>query len=83
MGPDVEPNYGVKKFFITLGQGHIHRVNGKIYDKDCLVVVYAEDEGSARQRVFEVFGDKWAFSYAEHQVDSRMRGFFPRGEIEL
>jgi hypothetical protein len=62
--------------YFTFGQIHVHSVNGKTFDKDCVVKITAED---ARQTMFDTFGRKWAMQY-DDVPDLR---HFPRGVIEL
>jgi hypothetical protein len=67
------------KTFVTFGQSHVHDINGKTFDKDCVAVV----EGD-RDRVFEIFGDDFCFEYPEQfWDDSKMKTYFPRGYIEV
>lgn len=70
------------KRYVTMGQAHIHRINGKVIDKDCVVVLHG-----TRERVFELFGPKFCFEYTEEQwndagMPDKMH-YFPRGYIEL
>lgn len=71
------------KTFFTFGQEHAHSVNGKTFDKDCVCVIEAEDEGAARDKAFEVFGPKFCFSYPEAKWDESSMSYFPRGYINL
>lgn len=71
-------------FIITFGQEHLHRVNGKVIDKDCVVSITAINMLEARTKAFELFGDKWCFCYEEG--DFIYKGsikYFPRGVIKL
>lgn len=66
------------KTFVTFGQTHVHSIDGKTFDKDCVAVV----EGD-RDKVFEIFGPKFCFEYPEeHWDESKMMQYFPRGYIE-
>ena len=67
-------------YYITFGQGHIHRVNGKTFDADGVAVIKAKDEGTARTRAFELFGSKWFTSYTK---DSISMEYYPRGLIHV
>jgi len=71
------------KIYITLGQDHIHKVGGMVYDKDCVVVIEAEDEESGRQIAFDNFGKKWFTSYTENNWDETKLRYYPRGYKEL
>jgi hypothetical protein len=48
------------KTYVTFGHSHMHRINGNIFDKDCVAVVSGD-----RKKVFELFGDKFCFEYPE------------------
>lgn len=63
--------------WFTFGQSHIHRVNGKTFDADCVVKISALDP---RQEMCRHFGNKWAFEYEQEPDIER---FYPRGVIEL
>lgn len=66
------------KTYVTFGQDHIHRINGKILDKDCVAIV----EGN-RDKVFELFGPKFCFEYPEKYWDEEKMKYFPRGYVEI
>lgn len=68
-----------KKFYVSFGQVHAHRVAGKTFDLDALAEIEAPDREEARKIAFEAFGPKWAFLYEEVPDMS----FFPRGIIKL
>lgn len=69
------------KIFVTFGQAHIHKVNGKIFDKDCVAVIEAKDHGSGKKEVFELFGDKFFTTYAD--IKEVSLEYFPRGIMEV
>lgn len=48
------------KTFVTFGQTHVHSINGKTFDKDCVAVVSGD-----RDKVFEIFGTKFCFEYPD------------------
>ena len=58
--------------YFTFGQDHVHSVDGFTYDKDIVVMIENENP---REKMFELFKDKWAFEYSERPDIS----FFPRG----
>ena len=66
------------KRYVTFGQNHMHYINGKVFDKDCVAIV----EGD-REKVFEIFGTKFCFEYTEKEWDESKLEFFPRGYIKL
>jgi len=66
------------KSYVTFGQDHRHVINGTVFDKDCVAVVDGD-----RARVFELFGPKFCFMYAEGNFDLLKMHHFPRGLIEV
>ena len=64
------------KTYITFGQVHVHSINGKTFDKDCVAEVdLPEEEARA------IFMPKFCFSYTDlNKVDL---SFYPRGLILL
>ena len=66
------------KTYVTFGQKHVHSVNGKIFDKDCVAVV---DGG--RDKVFELFGPQFCFEYPEEEWHEEDMKYFNRGYIEV
>lgn len=66
------------KTYVTFGQEHVHRVNGKTLDKDCVAVVNGN-----REKVFELFGQKFCFEYPEDLWDKEKMKYFPRGYVEV
>lgn len=62
--------------YFTFGQCHVHSVNGRTFDKDCVVKITHFDP---RQEMFRHFGSKWSMEYTK---PPRME-LFPRGIIEL
>ena len=67
------------KNYFSFGQNHIHKIDGKIFDKDCIVLINVKTAARAREIMFETFGDKWSMHYTKLPDMS----FFPRGVIEL
>lgn len=68
---------------VTFGQVHVHSVDGKTFDKDCVAKVAGNTPGT-RDRVRELFGDKFFTTYQpEKQFDPTFMRHFPRGVIEV
>lgn len=62
--------------YFTFGQSHVRYLNGKVFDKDCVVKITADDP---RFEMVKEFGLKWS-----HEYDALPdMSFFPRGVIEL
>ena len=53
------------KVCITFGQIHVHSVNGKTFDKDCVAVIECEDYTDGRNKAFEYFDDKFHMCYGK------------------
>lgn len=66
------------KTYVTFGQAHVHVINGKTLDKDCVAIV----EGD-RETVFKLFGQKFCFEYPEYLWDGSRLKYFPRGYVEI
>lgn len=64
------------KTYVTFGQIHIHNINGKTFDKDCVAIVDGD-----RAKVFEIFGQKFCFEYPEANWNHDNLVYFPRGYI--
>ena len=66
----------IKTSYFTFGQKHVHRVNGIIWDKDCVAKITAEDP---RKVMIETFGRQWS-----HEYDSLPDlSYYPRGVFEV
>ena len=65
--------------WFSFGQIHHHVIDGKVFDKNCLLEIIAVDEAEARQMMFDLFGNKWSTQY-EKLPDMT---FFPRGVVTL
>lgn len=66
------------KRYVTFGQNHIHRINGKTFDKDCVAVLYG-----TREDVFEIFEAKFCFEYTEEEFNFDSMKYYPRGLINV
>ncbi|MEK6884499.1 MAG: hypothetical protein AABY22_33010 [Nanoarchaeota archaeon] len=67
------------KTYFTFGQIHTHSVNGKTFDKDCVVEIKAESRSKARKKMIDTFGYRWSLEYRKLPDMS----FYPRGIIKL
>lgn len=73
----------VIKTFVTFSQNHIHRINGKTFDKDCVAVINHDKSDEGRKYAFEFFGDKFSFEYCEELFDMSSLKYFSRGFLEV
>lgn len=71
------------RHYVTLGQSHVHRVNGHIVDKDCVVSYEAIDYTEGRRKAFELFGDKFFTDYHDTQFNMDNLHYFSRGIINI
>ena len=67
------------KFYITLGQAHKHLIDHKIWDKDSVLEIKAEDVGKAENYAFENIGKSWCMCTSEEEHDP---SFYPKGVIK-
>lgn len=65
------------KVFITFGQAHVHRVNGKTFDCDSVAILEGDDYAAARAKTFALFADKWHHC----TEDLPEMSYYPRGLI--
>ena len=68
------------KIYITFGQVHVHRVNNKTFDRDCVAVIECNSHEHGRELAFEFFDDKFFTSYED--VEDAELHYYPRGLIE-
>ena len=71
------------KHYVTFGQIHTHRVNGKTLDCDCVAVFEASDREAGRKQAFEWFGDKFFTDYHDTDWSEKQLKYFPRGYVYL
>ena len=71
------------KTYITFGQVHIHKIQERIIDKDCVVVITTNSAREGRERAFELFGSAFSFEYPEKYWDESKMRYFPRGYIHI
>lgn len=73
----------MKKTFITFGQSHIHKINGKTFDKDCVAVIEHDENQSGRDLAFTYFGKDWCFEYPQGRWSESKMVYFPRGYLTV
>ena len=71
------------KHYVTFGQNHVHSVNGKKFDKDCVAVYEAKSVDDGRKKAFEYFGSKFSFDYHGDMWDEDDLIYYKRGYINL
>ena len=71
-------------FIITFGQNHVHRVDNKTFDCDCVCQIDAIDHTQARAIAFRVFDGKFCFTYEKEMwLENGHPEYYPRGIIKL
>ena len=71
---------------VTFGQTHVHSINGKTFDKDCVAKIKCEDYDDGRAKAWYHFGSKFCFTYYGDELakcDDEFMQFFPRGIISV
>ena len=76
------------KMYITFGQVHVHSVNGRTFDKDCVACFDCENYADGRAIAFEIFGPKFHNSYfaissLDDEFTDDILKYFPRGVINV
>ena len=70
---------GKMKWYITFGQVHVHRVNGKTFDCDCVAVINCDTPKECDKMAFELFKGR----FHEHSSRIPPMKYYPRGLIEV
>jgi len=68
----------MKKFYITFGQIHVHSIEGKTFDKDCVAEIEAKTKNEAHDKAMEIFKEQFCFVNDEPHLE-----YYPRGIIKL
>ena len=68
------------KFYISFGQTHAHRIDGRTYDCDSLMLVEAPGELVARIGLNQLLAGKWCGLYQEAELPDMLR-YYRRGVI--
>jgi len=71
------------KVLITFGQIHVHSINGKTLDKDCVASIHCETYEEGRKKAFEYFDGKFHNCYDSEKAPANLMEYFPRGIIEI
>ncbi len=71
------------KTYITFGSDHVHRVNGKTLDHNCVAVINHTEEEDGRAIAFELFDAKFCAEYPEKYWDESKLEYFPRGYVTV
>lgn len=73
------------KLYVTFGQGQrIHKINGVVYDKNCVCVITASTKEIARKFVREYFDENYSMEYVEKDFKKEwINKYYPRGLIHI
>ena len=70
--------------YFTFGQSHVHRIQGKTIDCDCVARVKADTHEEARNFIFMETEGRFCFSYDDSSwSEEEQMPYFPRGYIDL
>ena len=67
------------KTYFTFGQNHAHRYNNITLDKDIVIEMSTKTHEQAREKMFELFGQKWSQQY-DDKIDL---SYYPRGMLKI
>lgn len=73
----------VPKHYVTLGQIHIHNIDGKIIDKDTVVRFDASSAEEGRERAVRLFGTRFSTDYHDKDWKESKMKFFPKGYVDI
>lgn len=73
----------MSKYYITFGQIHVHSVNGKTFDKDCIAEIEAENMNEAHAYAMNVFDARFHQCVTAKQCNDEFMSYFPRGIIPV
>jgi len=68
--------------YVTFGQKHTHRVNGKTLDCDTIARYKVKDAQEGRKKAFEYFGDKFFTDYHKEFKEEDLH-YFPKGFVDI
>ena len=72
----------MSKFYISFGQVHVHSVNGKTFDKNCLAEIEADSHEEAHKEAMDIFKGVFHNCYTEKRLPEVLH-YFPRGVIKV
>lgn len=64
--------------YVTFGQIHVHKINGKTFDNNCIAKV-----NGGMKEVRELFGKEYSSMYSLEHLTPQMMSYFPRGVIKV
>ena len=73
----------MERHYVTFGQIHTHRINGKTLDCDTVAVFESNNAEDGRKKAFELFGDKFFTDYHGDQWNESHLEYFPKGLVYI
>lgn len=73
----------MKNHYVIFGNCHIHNINGKTLDHDCVAVFKAKDGNEGRKKAIDLFGYKFFTDYHDTDWKEEELKYFPKGYIYL
>ena len=69
--------------YVTFGQDHVHKVNGKVLHSNVVAVFQVENAVEGRKKAFELFGSKFSFEYPQDSWKEEDINYYPGGYVYL
>lgn len=69
--------------YILFGNDHVHYINGKLFDKDCVGVISCTSHKEGRVIARKMFGTDFALVYTGSYFNSKEYNEFHRGFISV
>jgi len=70
------------KIYVTFGFQHIHKINGKIFDRNCVGVIDRPNYEEGRKAITDIFDNVFCTTYTEEHIMKNLH-YYPRGIIEI
>ena len=67
-----------RTFYVTFGQVHVHSVNGKTFDKNCVAGIRARTRAEAHEKAMKIFNGVFHSVQDEPHLE-----YYPRGIIDV
>lgn len=71
------------KHFVTMGQEHVHSIDGMTIDKDTVVRFDVATVGGGRRKAFDYFGQRFSMEYSEKEWNEDYMDHYPGGYVDL
>jgi len=72
------------KILISFGQDHVHYINDKTFDHNCLAIIEGENWNDCRDKAHRYFNGKFCTDYPIEKLnDPNFMKWYYRGGIEV